>query len=139
MISFGVFMAISFDKAFGIHPQALLARSQRAEILSSNIANADTPGYKAKDLDFAQALESAKSSYSNKLDRTHNGHMSLGSDLNTSVKYRVAHQPDTGDGNSVDLQMERNKFVENSMEYQASLNFLNGKISGLKKALGGGQ
>ncbi|WP_199608998.1 flagellar basal body rod protein FlgB [Flocculibacter collagenilyticus] len=131
-------MAISFDKAFGIHPDALLARSRRAELLSSNIANADTPGYKAKDLDFQQALEQAKSNYSTKMTATHHKHFDLKSSHQPEVKYRVAHQPDTGDGNSVDVQMERNKFVENAMEYQASLRFLNGKISGLKKALTGG-
>jgi len=54
-------MAISFDKAFGVHPHAMLIRSQRAELLATNIANADTPGYKAKDIDFATALKAAKS------------------------------------------------------------------------------
>ena len=54
-------MAISFDKAFGVHPHAMLIRSQRAELLATNIANADTPGYKAKDVDFASALKAAKS------------------------------------------------------------------------------
>ena len=54
-------MAISFDKALGVHPHAMLIRSQRAEMLATNIANADTPGYKAKDIDFASALKTAKS------------------------------------------------------------------------------
>ena len=52
---------INFDKAFGVHPHAMLIRSQRAELLATNIANADTPGYKAKDIDFAAALKAAKS------------------------------------------------------------------------------
>ena len=53
-------MAISFDKAFGVHPHAMLIRSQRVELLATNIANVDTPGYKAKDIDFAAALKAAK-------------------------------------------------------------------------------
>ena len=61
------------------------------------------------------------------------------SDMRHEVKFRNVEQTDTGDGNSVDIHRERNAFSQNSMEYQASLNFLNGKISGLKKALGGGQ
>ena len=53
------------------------------------------------------------------------------------AKFRVPNQPDTGDGNSVDVQVERNLYTQNAIEYQASLRFMNGKISGLKKALGG--
>lgn len=133
-------MAISFDKAFGIHPQAMLVRSQRAELLASNIANADTPGYKAKDIDFASALETAKSQIKsgNSMTRTHASHISGGTQTSMSNEmYRVPNQPDTGDGNSVDVQVERNLYTQNSLEYQASLSFLSGKIMGLKKALGG--
>ena len=53
-------MALSFDKAFGVHQYTLGVRAKRAEVLSSNIANADTPGYKARDIDFAQALQDAQ-------------------------------------------------------------------------------
>ncbi len=133
-------MAISFDKAFGIHPQAMLVRSRRAELLASNIANADTPGYKAKDVDFASALETAKSQIKsgNAMTRTNEKHLSGGTQMSTSYEmYRVPNQPDTGDGNSVDIQVERNLYTQNALEYQASLSFLSGKIMGLKKALGG--
>ncbi|ATC95550.1 flagellar basal body rod protein FlgB [Pseudoalteromonas tunicata] len=130
-------MAISFDKAFGIHPNAMLARVQRAEVLASNIANADTPGYKAKDIDFAQALKSAKSAQSSQLSRTHEKHFSINtSSIDSISQFRNPNQPDTGDGNSVDVQVERNLYVQNSIEYQASLRFMTGKIQGLKKALG---
>ncbi len=133
-------MAISFDKALGIHPSALLHRSERAELLASNIANADTPHYKAKDIDFASALNQAKSDLNRQsLARTHQSHFSFESEMRfADAKYRVPSQPDTGDGNSVDIQVERNLYVENSMQYQASLQFLGGKFSGLKKALGSG-
>jgi flagellar basal-body rod protein FlgB len=130
-------MAISFEKAFGLHPEGMLLREKRSAILADNIANADTPGYKAKDLDFATALANAKSSQSSSISRTHEKHFQLSTDMQQEVKFRNVEQTDTGDGNSVDIHRERNAFSQNSMEYQASLNFLNSKISGLKKALGG--
>lgn len=132
-------MAISFEKAFGISPQSLQVRAQRAEIIASNIANADTPGYKAKGLDFKAALAQATSKQQSGMTRTNEKHFDVRTELNNGVAYRIPDQPDTGDGNSVDVQMERNLYLENSMEYQASLQFLNGKIKGLKKAITGGQ
>ena len=132
-------MAVSLDKAFGIHQHALLVLSERAEVLASNIANADTPGYKAKDLDFADALASAQKNQSYKMSKTNDKHFDLSIDINPSSRFRNPWQPDTGDGNSVDVQVERNLFMQNSMEYQASLQFLNGKIKAMNKALSGGQ
>lgn len=133
-------MAISLDKAFGIHQHALLVRSDRAEVIASNIANADTPGYKAKDLDFASALASAQKNQGNyRMSKTHDKHFDLSIDIDPSKRYRNPMQPDTGDGNSVDVQVERNLFMQNSMEYQTSLQFLNGKIKSINKALSGGQ
>ena len=133
-------MAISFDKAFGVHPHAMLIRSQRAELLATNIANADTPGYKAKDVDFASALKAAKSNQQsgNTMVRTNEKHLAGGSRfVGNSEMFRTPNQADTGDGNSVDIQVERNLYVQNALEYQASLQFLGGKFSSLKKALGG--
>ncbi|QTH64650.1 flagellar basal body rod protein FlgB [Psychrosphaera ytuae] len=132
-------MAISLDKAFGIHQHALLVRSDRAEVLASNIANADTPGYKAKDLNFADALSNAQKKSGYNMSRTHEKHYDLSINMNSSTQFRNPMQPDTGDGNSVDVQVERNNFMQNSMEYQMSLRFLNGKIKSLNKALSGGQ
>ncbi|WP_299270718.1 flagellar basal body rod protein FlgB [uncultured Psychrosphaera sp.] len=131
-------MAISLDKAFGIHQNALLVRSDRAEVLSSNIANADTPGYKAKDMDFAVALANAQKSNTYRMSKTHDKHFDLSVEIDTSQKYRNPNQPDTGDGNTVDVEVERNMFMQNSMEYQTSLEFLNGKVKSLNKALTGG-
>ena len=136
-------MAISFDKAFGIHQYTIGARSARAEVLSANIANADTPGYKAKDLDFSAALQQAQSGIESgfSLATSNERHIAstLSSGLTSSVKYRNPDQPDTGDGNSVDVQRERSAFLENGLEYQASLEFLNSRISGLLKAIKGDQ
>lgn len=131
-------MAISLDKAFGVSQHALLVRSDRAEVLASNIANADTPGYKAKDINFADALANAQSKQNYRMAKTHDKHFDLSINIDSSEKYRNPYQPDTGDGNTVDVQVERNKFMENSMEYQTSLQFLNSRIRGLKKALSSG-
>ena len=132
-------MAISFDKALGVHPHAMLIRSQRAEMLATNIANADTPGYKAKDIDFASALKTAKSNQlsGNSMVRTNEKHIAGGTrSVAGNELFRTPNQTDTGDGNSVDIQVERNLYTQNAMEYQASDQFLNGKFKGLKKALG---
>lgn len=130
-------MAINFEKAFGLHPQSLELRAKRAELIASNIANADTPGYKARGMDFQTALAQASSKQQTGMSRTHEKHMDVRMELNNGIEYRVADQPDTGDGNTVDAQVERNLYLDNSMHYQASLQFLNGKIKGLKKAITG--
>ena len=131
-------MAISFDKAFGIHEAALSLKAQRAEVLASNLANADTPNYKARDIDFSKALKMASSNQNAGLTRTHIGHIDsqIGTEI-PGLSYRIPMQPDTGDGNSVEAQIEQTKFAENAMHYQASLTFLNGKIKGLLSAIRG--
>jgi flagellar basal-body rod protein FlgB len=134
-------MAISFDKAFGIHQYTIGARSQRAEVLAENIANADTPGYKSRDIDFSSMLEQLQSGQNSSvsLSRTDERHMSGGSSLDSNLMYRNPNQSDTGDGNTVDINQERNAFMQNSLEYQTSLEFLNSKINGLMKAIKGDQ
>ena len=132
-------MAIGFDKGFQLHTQGMLIRSQRAEVIASNIANADTPGYKAKGLDFNQALAQAANNQKMGMSRTNDKHFDIRTELNNSVDYRVPNNPDTGDGNTVDVQVERNLYLKNSMEYQASIQFLNGKIKAMKKVISGGQ
>ncbi|MGL4206651.1 MAG: flagellar basal body rod protein FlgB [Aeromonadaceae bacterium] len=132
-------MAISFDKAFGIHQYTIGARAQRAEVLSTNIANADTPGYKAQDLDFSAALQQAQSGQSFGLALTNEHHIRSDVRSGGALKFRVPNQADTGDGNTVDIQQERSSFLENGLQYQASLEFLNSRISGLMKALKGDQ
>lgn len=132
-------MAISFEKAFGIHPQTLRVRAQNAEVIAGNIANSDTPGYKAKGLDFQAAMSKAASRQTSAMSKTHEKHFDVNTEINNGLQYRVPNQPDTGDGNTVDVQMERNLYLENSMHYQASIQFMNGKIKSLKKAIGGGQ
>ncbi len=127
------------DNLFGIHATALKIRSSRAQLLAANIANADTPNFKARDIDFRQALNSMAGKTDNTpINRTHNGHMNSHGTTNqgADILYRTPNQPNL-DGNTVDLHAERSAFMENTMMYQASLRFINGKISGLKMAIRG--
>lgn len=130
-------MGLSLDKAFGIHQHSIIARGRRAEVLANNIANADTPGYKAKDINFQEVMQRAKSGQSSQITTTHEKHFKIHNGRQSDTYFVTPDQPDTGDGNTVNVQLERNKFLENSMEYQASLRFLSGRISGLKKAITG--
>ncbi len=122
-------MAIDFNKAFGPHENALLLRARRSEVLASNIANANTPGYKAKDFDFHKALKLA-TQQQNRLSGAK-------PDLNVQIQYITPFQTGTGDGNTVDLPSQQTAFAENAMEYQMSLRFLNGKLKGLLSAIRG--
>jgi flagellar basal-body rod protein FlgB len=130
-------MAISLDKAFGVHPDAMKLRIKRSEVLASNIANADTPGYKAKDFDFKTALSGAKQQYSTSLNRSHEKHFSGNSRIDDGLQFRNPDQPDTGDGNTVDVQVERIEYLKNNLNYNASVQFLTGRIKGLKSAISG--
>ena len=130
---------IGFDKSFQLHSQSMFVRSERAEVIASNIANADTPGYKAKGVDFQQALAQASQKQQMGMSRTNEKHFDVRSEFNNSTQFRVPNQPDTGDGNTVDVQVERNLYLKNSIEYQASVQFLNGKVKSLKKVISGGQ
>ncbi len=131
-------MAINFDNALGIHQYTLGIRAKRAEVISSNIANADTPHYKARDIDFASAMQAAKAKQGNfNMNRTNERHFNLSTQTQAHLGYRVPTQPDTGDGNTVDIQQEQTAFMENALEYQMSLGFLDSKFSGLRKALRG--
>jgi flagellar basal-body rod protein FlgB len=113
------------NSLFGIHGAALEVRGQRMGILASNIANASTPGFKAKDIDFQKALRSA-SSTGGDIDGAMTG----------ATMYRVPLQPSL-DGNTVDLSTEQTAFAENAVQYQTTLSFLNGRINQITRALRG--
>jgi flagellar basal-body rod protein FlgB len=113
------------DMLFGIHGAALQVRSQRMGLLASNIANASTPGFKAKDIDFGTALSAMEQS-------TANG----GSSIESAVRYRVPSQASL-DGNTVELSTEQTAFAENAVQYQTTLSFLNGRIGQITRALKG--
>ncbi len=126
----------SFVDALGIHPQAVALRSARAEILAANLANADTPGYRARDIDFREVL--GQHAAGTQLTTTRPEHRAVGADSSAgyALKYRQPHAAAL-DQNSVDAQAERAAFLDNAMRYQASVTFLNGRISGLISALRG--
>lgn len=132
-------MAISLDKLVGFHQKALHVRTDTMEVIAGNLANADTPGYKARGIDFQKAMRAAQSSQNQSMTRTHDKHFAGQMQSNTDVQFRVPLEPDTGDGNTVEVQSERNRFLENGMRYQAGIEFLNGKVKGMKKAISGGQ
>ena len=132
-------MPISFERAFSLHDDALLLRGRRAAVLASNIANADTPGYKARDFDFGAMLAAAghRQDSTVRLAATHRGHIAASPHgAAVDLKYRNPLHPSL-DGNSVDAHVEQAKFAENALLMQTSFTFLNGKISGLMKALKG--
>lgn len=122
------------DRVFGLSPAALSIRSQRFELITGNLANADTPGYKAVDIDFAKALANAQeeSLSSATPDRRH---LELG-DSGSQPLYRMPSQPSL-DGNTVETEQEHAAFMDNAIRYQASLNFLNGRIQSMMLALRG--
>ncbi|WP_413284909.1 flagellar basal body rod protein FlgB [Vibrio sp. MA40-2] len=130
-------MTISFNDALGIHQHTVGTRERNAEIISTNIAQANTPGYKAKGMDFQKALQAATSGANFGLNRTNERHIAASTNINGDVKYRIPTQPDTGDGNTVDVDLERNLFMQNQIRHQASLDFLGGKFKNLTKAIKG--
>ncbi|MFJ5855491.1 flagellar basal body rod protein FlgB [Enterobacter cancerogenus] len=115
-------MSITFDKALGVHPQAVALRLSRAELLSANLANVDTPNFQAKDIDFAAEMQRSQRDFF------------PGSA--PQEMYRVPYQP-ASDGNTVALDVEQAEFSKNVQDYQMSLAFLNMKFTGLKKAIEG--
>jgi len=130
-------VSLSFDKALGIHAEALQVRSRRLELLASNLANADTPNFKARDIDFRAALNDASHGQGLRMARTNAGHLPSGpAGSGLEAKYRVPSQPSL-DGNTVDPQLEQAAFSENAIQYQASLDFLNARFRGLRTALKG--
>ena len=118
---------------------ALLLRSQRQQVIASNIANADTPGYVARDFDFAQALKSVSGGIAGgSVSVTSGKHMRLGTTdaRDPAMAYTVQTQPSL-DGNSVDIDRERANFVDNSIRYESTLRFINGHVKTMLSAIQG--
>ena len=131
-------MISKLDRATMFHHQALNLRTQRQQLLASNIANADTPHYKARDFDFASALKGAMSGQgANALPMatTARGHVASLLDIApTNLFYRGELQSSV-DGNTVDMDVERAQFADNSVRYEASLNFMSRQFRGLLDAM----
>ena len=138
------------DKMTGrldFHSDALLLRAERQRVISSNIANADTPGYVARDFNFAKTLRAAQGDTGavrqalQAASTTHAHHMPLptekfGRDGQERLGYALASQPSL-DNNTVDLDRERANFVDNAVRYEATLRFLNGTSKTMLSAITG--
>jgi flagellar basal-body rod protein FlgB len=128
--------------ALDFQSQALKLRAQRQEVLASNVANADTPGYKARDFDFAKALSNAtsgsQSAANARLAATKPGHVAMGESGAplAPMLYRLPVQPSI-DGNTVDMDSERTLFADNAVRYEAAMRFLNGQIKTMLSAIEG--
>jgi flagellar basal-body rod protein FlgB len=144
-------MRTALDNYLGIHPQALQLEAKRNELLAANLANVDTPNYKARDLDFKSALAAAGGNSANAAGsltaagaNASNGATSIGTASNdpaagvdpSLLRYRVPMAPSL-DGNTVDEQLEQSAFVDNTVHYQATLTFLNSALRDLMTAITG--
>lgn len=132
-------MSSIVDRALGVHTQALEVAARRLELLASNIANADTPNYKARDIDFRTALtRAADERGAAAMAVTQPGHIrsTAGAGVPGEPQYRVPNHAAL-DGNTVDGQLEKAAFAENAVRYQASLDFINGRLRSLRTALKG--
>jgi flagellar basal-body rod protein FlgB len=131
-------ITIMFDNVFGIHEQALLLHGQRLSVLANNLANADTPNFKARDIDFAAVLGGTTGDSPLPVMLTHEGHMAMteGGMPAGELKYRNPYQASL-DGNTVEMPVEQAAFAENNVRYQASLTFINSQISLLQFAIAG--
>ena len=136
-------MPVNLDQYLGVHAAALDVRARRTELIANNLANADTPGYQARDLDFRAAMARASGDQTTSgvhLSTTQAGHIggaaSADATLNPDLKYRTPLAPSL-DGNTVDAQLEQAAFAENAVRYQSTLTFLNSKFRGLLTAIMG--
>lgn len=142
-------MINKLDAALSFHQTALRVRNQRQELLASNIANADTPQYKARDIDFKSTMQAALQQSTGGqpaqqpaglLQQTSSGHMgAVGGNGNLSssdVLFRSVLQGSV-DGNTVDMDVERNAYVDNGIRYEASLTMMSGQIKKMLSAITG--
>lgn len=144
-------MAISFQSALGIHEQALYLRSHRAEVLGNNLANVDTPNFKARDVDFSSLLEQAQKQSNTNVSTAHALELASSKPLRTDARhmdfdsasgsdgdllYTQPTQPSI-DGNTVEEHQEMARFAKNGMDFEASLYFLNSRFKGLQTAISG--
>lgn len=127
------------DSAFAFQERALQVQGYRQQVLASNIANADTPNYKARDIDFAKALRQAQGGREMGMTRTSPMHLDVGGSgplAGVRPQYRSAVQPSI-DGNTVDTNIEQAQFADNALRYMATVRFIDGKLQTAKLALQG--
>ena len=129
-------MPVNLDSYLGVHARALQLESRRTELLAANLANADTPGFKARDIDFKQALAIAGNTAAAPGSAAGSADVPAIASLESATQYRVPMAPSL-DGNTVDVQLEQAAFAENNVRYQATLTLLNGKLRSLMTAITG--
>ncbi len=131
-------MAATIDNYLRLQEAALSLRSKRTELLASNLANADTPNYQARDIDFKAILAQYQDPQgAGALRTTQADHISeTGGVATPEPQFRIPNQPAV-DGNTVDAQMEKMAFMENALQYQATLRFIDGGIKTLRTAIRG--
>lgn len=133
-------MKSQLDAALRFHQTALNVQARRQEVLASNIANADTPHYKARDIDFKAALKGAMGNRPAPLALAVTAHNhvagSASNPIDRHAGYRTELQSSV-DGNTVNMDVERAAFAENSIHYEASINFINGLLRGMQTAISG--
>ncbi len=131
-------MPFSFDSYLGVHEPALYIRAKRADVLASNLANVDTPNFKARDIDFNAALNAVTSGQTASMPRaTHTNHIQPESFISGyELQYRTPYQTSL-DGNTVEHQVEVAAFSDNAMRYLASLRIISGKFNTLRTAIKG--
>jgi flagellar basal-body rod protein FlgB len=123
-----------FSDAFGIHEKALTVRGQRMEVLARNIANADTPNYKAQDIDFKAMLQEAKTEYITATNEKHYAGIQDAPD--NGMRYRTPFNS-SFDGNTVEMNVEQAQYGKAAVDYTATLDFLQSRIGDIRKALTG--
>jgi flagellar basal-body rod protein FlgB len=133
-------MSQPIDNLFGMHTGALALWQRRTEVLASNLANADTPGYLARDVDFRKALAAAGGTGDGKLPLAAPtpGQIDPVAQARDTLAYRVPTQPSM-DGNTVDTEVEQANFAANAVHYQSSLAFITAQVRMLRTAITGGQ
>ena len=124
------------NQALGVHEQALQVKSRRLEVLAQNIANADTPHYKARDIDFKAVMSEAQQQ-ENSMTATSSGHFGMGQGIDADgMRFRTPFNT-AFDGNTVEMSVEQAQYGKAAADYQATLNFLESRVSGIRKALRG--
>jgi flagellar basal-body rod protein FlgB len=140
LLPHGAAMINRLSDSLDFQSQALVLRSERQRLLASNIANADTPGYVARDMDFAAALRQATGTGGAAtpalaaLRRALPASAGFGTDAETQLRYAAPSQSNL-DGNSVDMDRERASFADNSLKYEATLRFINGQVRSMLDAM----
>lgn len=133
-------MVSKLDQAFNFHQTVMSMRTERQQLIASNIANADTPNFKARDIDFSKSLQAAlagRSALNGSLPmaRTASGHLpGVATMPSSELLYRNEYQSSV-DGNTVEMDVERANFSDNAIRYEASVNFVTSRFKGILDAM----